>query len=311
MVEIAAAAVKELRGKTGAGIMDCKRALAESGGDMEAATDWLRSKGLAAAARKAGRVAADGLVGLAIASDGRSGAVIEVNAETDFVARNETFQTFVQRCATLALETGGDLEALAAHPWPQSGATVAAALTGLIATVGENMRLRRAAALSVPKGAVAGYVHAAISPGLGRIAVVVALESEAEGENLAALGHQIAMHVAAAKPEAVAIADLDPERVERERHVLAEQARQTGKPEEIVQKMVEGRLRKFYQEVVLGEQIFVVDGETRISALLARAGQELGAPVKVAGFVRYGLGEGIEKKEDDFAAAVATAAGAA
>lgn len=311
MVEIAAAAVKELRGKTGAGIMDCKRALAESGGDMEAATDWLRSKGLAAAARKAGRVAADGLVGLAIAADGRSGAAIEINAETDFVARNETFQAFVQRCATLALETGGDLEALAAHPWPQSGGTVADALTGLIATVGENMRLRRAAALAVSKGAVAGYVHAAASPGLGRIAVVVALESEAEGEKLATLGRQIAMHVAAAKPEAVAIADLDPERVERERNVLAEQARETGKPEEIVQKMVEGRLRKFYQEVVLAEQIFVVDGETRISTLLARAGQDLGAPVKVAGFVRYGLGEGIEKKEDDFAAAVATAAGAA
>ena len=228
MAEIAAAAVKELRGRTGAGIMDCKRALAASDGDMEAATDWLRSKGLAAAARKAGRVAADGLVGLAVASDGHSSAVIEVNAETDFVARNQTFQAFVHRCAGLALDIGGDLEALAAHPWPPSGGTVADALTGMIATVGENMRLRRAAALSVPQGAVAGYVHAAVSPGLGRIAVVVALESKAEGEELTALARQLAMHVAAAKPEAVAIADLDPERVERERKVLAEQGHEQG-----------------------------------------------------------------------------------
>ncbi len=308
MAEIAAAAVKGLRDKTGAGIMDCKRALAESGGDMEAATDWLRSKGLATAARKAGRVAADGLVGLAIAADGRSAAAIEVNAETDFVARNATFQAFVRHCAALALETGGDLEALAARPGPEGDGTIAGALTGLVATAGENVQLRRAGLLSVSKGAVAGYVHAAVSPGLGRIAVVVALESEAEGEKLTTLARQLAMHVAAAKPEAATIADLDPRRVERERSVLAEQARQSGKPEGIVQKMVEGRLRKFHQEVVLTEQVFVVDGETRIAGLLDQAGCDLGAPVKVAGFVRYGLGEGIEKKEDDFAAAVAAAA---
>jgi elongation factor Ts len=299
MAEITTALVKELREKTGAGMMDCKRALAETGGDLEAAIDWLRKKGLAAAAKKAGRVAAEGLVG--VHAEGTRGAIVEVNAETDFVGRNETFQGFVEACARLALEAGGDLQRLKAMPFPGSGRTVAEELTQLIATIGENMSIRRCAALSVGKGLVASYVHAALKPGLGRIGVLVALEGE-PGEAMLALGRQVGMHVAAARPEALDIASVDPAALAREKAVLTEQARASGKPEAIIEKMVEGRVRKFYEEVVLLEQTWVHDGESRVKSVLQKAG------VALAGFVRYQLGEGIEKQATDFAAEVAQAA---
>jgi elongation factor Ts len=304
MAAISAAQVKELREKTGAGMMDCKKALTENDGDMEAAVDWLRTKGLAAAAKKAGRVASEGLV----ACDGNRGAVVEVNSETDFVARNEQFQAFVGNVAKLALETGGDLEALTAAAYPGTGRNVADELTQLIATIGENMSLRRVATISVDQGVVTSYVHAAAAPGLGRIGVLVGLESAGDAGKLGELGRQLAMHVAAATPQSVAVADLDPAAVERERNVLIEQARESGKPENIIEKMVEGRLRKFYEEVVLSEQVWVIDGESRVSQVLEQAAGEIGAPVKVAGFVRFALGEGIEKEESDFAAEVAAQA---
>jgi len=299
--------VKDLREKTGAGMMDCKKALNETKGDMEAAVDWLRKKGLSAAAKKAGRVAAEGLV--VVASAGTKAAVVEVNAETDFVARNDKFQAFSLQVAKVALETGADIETLknAKHP---SGGTVQEALTNLVATVGENMSLRRAAVLSVPQGVVATYVHNALAPNLGTIGVLVALESSADATKLAELGKQIAMHVAAARPEALSIKDVDTKALDRERNVLAEQARASGKPEAIIAKMVEGRLRKYYEEVVLLEQIYVVDGESRIADVIEKASVSLGAPVKLTGFVRYQLGEGIEKAAGcDFAEEVAKMAG--
>jgi elongation factor Ts len=299
MAEITAALVKELREKTGAGMMDCKRALAETGGDLEAAIDWLRKKGLSAAAKKAGRTAAEGLVG--VKAEVTRAAIVEVNAETDFVARNETFQGFVAACAALALEAGGDVEALKAKPFPGSGRSVAEELTHLIATIGENMAIRRTAMLSVPKGVVATYVHAALKPELGRIGVLVALAGE-PGEPLAALGRQIGMHVAAARPEFLDIGSVDPAALARERAVLTEQARASGKPEAIIEKMVEGRVRKYYEEVVLLEQVWVHDGESRVKDVVRKAGAEL------AGFVRFQLGEGIEKEVSDFAAEVAAAA---
>ncbi len=308
MAEITAALVKQLRDKTGAGMMDCKKALAENDGDIDAAVDWLRTKGLAAAAKKAGRVASEGLVGVAVSDDGKSGALIEINAETDFVARNDTFQAFVSQCATLALESGGDIDRLAGMAYPGGDGSVQDHLVSLVATIGENMQLRRAGAVSVDDGVVASYVHSAAAPGIGKIGVLVALESTGDKEKLAALGKQLAMHVAATKPEAVSVDDLDQALVERERNVLAEQARESGKPEEIIAKMVEGRLRKFYEEVVLAEQTFVIDGETRIAKVLEGATKDVGAPVAVAGFIRFGLGEGIDKKEDDFAAEVAAMA---
>jgi elongation factor Ts len=311
MAEITAALVKELRETSGAGMMDCKKALTESGGDIEAAVDWLRKKGLAAAAKKAGRVAAEGLIGVA-AADGQ-GAVVEVNAETDFVARNEQFQGFVRQVADLALKSGGDIEALRAQPYPGSGRSVAEELTQMIATIGENMNLRRIAVLSVPAGCVASYVHNQAAPGLGKIGVLVALESTGESTGdrtrLAALGRQLAMHVAAAAPQAVDASGVDPEALARERDVLAEQARASGKPEEIIQKMVEGRLRKFYEDVCLLDQTFVIDGENKVRKVLEQAAKELGAPVKVTGFVRFMLGEGIEREETDFAAEVAAQLG--
>ena len=305
MVAITAALVKQLRDRSGAGMMDCKKALTETAGDMEAAVDWLRTKGLAAAAKKAGRVAAEGLVATAVSQDGRRGSVIEVNAETDFVARNDMFQDFVRQGASLALDCGGDIEALAAMPYPGTSGSVGERLTGLVATIGENLQLRRSHCLAVESGIVASYVHSAAAPGLGKIAVIVALESRGDGGKLRDLGKQLAMHVAASRPEAVSVDSLDPDLVERERAVLAEQARESGKPDSIVDRMVEGRLRKYFQEVVLMEQVFVIDGESRISQVLERSAADLGAPVRVAGFVRYGLGEGIEKKESDFAAEVA------
>jgi elongation factor Ts len=303
MAEITAALVKELREKTGAGMMDCKRALGETAGDLEQASDWLRKKGLAAAAKKAGRVAAEGLVG--VATEGVLGAVVEVNSETDFVARNDAFQGYVGNVTRLALAKGDDIEALKAAAYPGTGRTVGEELTHLIATIGENMALRRASRIQVSKGVVASYVHNALASGIGKIGVIVGLESAGDPARLAAVGRQLAMHVAAAHPQYLDIASVDKAAVERERDILRDQARQSGKPEAIIEKMVEGRLRKFYEETVLLEQIYVIDGESRVGKVVEAAGKEAGAPIKVTGFVRFALGEGIDKKESDFAAEVA------
>jgi len=304
MAEITASAVKELRDKTGAGMMDCKKALNETAGDMEAAVDWLRTKGLAAAAKKAGRVASEGLV--AVADEGTRGAVVEVNAETDFVARNAAFQGFAQDVAKIALASGDDLATILAAAYPgEAGKSVQDKLTENIATIGENMNLRRAAVLSVTDGVVASYMHSALLPGLGKIGVLVALESTGDKSKLAALGKQIAMHVAAARPECLNISDVDSSALDRERAVLTEQARESGKPESIIEKMVEGRIRKYYDEVVLLEQVYVIDGETKIKAVVEKAAKDIGAPVTLTGFARFALGEGVEKKEEDFAAEVA------
>ncbi|MFS2009963.1 translation elongation factor Ts [Azospirillum sp. CT11-132] len=307
MAEITASLVKELREKTGAGMMDCKKALNETQGDLEGAVDWLRKKGLAAAAKKSGRVAAEGLV--AVATAGTKGAVVEVNAETDFVARNDKFQAFAAKAAELALTSAGDVEALKAATYPGTSHTAQDELTSLIATVGENMNLRRAVTLSVSAGVVVSYVHSAIAPGLGKIGVLVALESTGDTAKLADLGKQIAMHIAAARPDALDIADVDSSSLERERNVLAEQARASGKPENIIEKMVEGRVRKYYEEVCLLEQTYVIDGETKVRKVVENAAKDIGAPVKVTAFTRFALGEGIEKAQSDFAAEVAAAAG--
>jgi elongation factor Ts len=303
MAEITAALVKDLREKTGAGMMDCKKALGETAGDLDAAVDWLRKKGLAAAAKKAGRVAAEGLVGVALA--GATGAVVEVNAETDFVARNDQFQALVRGIAGEALTAGGDVAKLAAAPFPGGGRTVQEEITHAIATIGENMTLRRTAALSVEPGAVVGYVHNALSDGIGKIGVLVALKSAGDKAALQAFGRQVAMHIAATNPAALSVAQLDPALVEREKQVLTDQAIAAGKKPEFVGKMIEGRIRKFYEEVVLLEQTFVIDGESKVSKAVENAGKTAGAPVEIAGFVRYALGEGIEKANDDFAAEVA------
>ncbi|MBO1360986.1 elongation factor Ts [Acetobacter sacchari] len=300
MAEITAALVKDLREKTGAGMMDCKKALNEAGGDIEAAIDWLRTKGLAAAAKKSGRVTAEGLVG--VVSEGRRGAMVEVNAETDFVARNEAFQGFVESVAKVALKVGDDLETVKAAAL-ETGRTVAEELTHLIATIGENMSIRRVRVLEVPSGEVATYVHGALKPGLGKIGVLAAVEAPTAGDAIVALGRQVGMHVAATRPAALDVSSIDPASVEREREVLKEQARASGKPEAIIEKMIEGRIRKFYEEVVLLEQVWVHDGESRVKAILDKAG------VKLAAFDRFHLGEGIEKEESDFAAEVAKAAG--
>ena len=303
MAEITASLVKELREKTGAGMMDCKKALNEVQGDLEKAIDWLRTKGLSAASKKAGRIAAEGLVG--VTANGTRGAVIEVNAETDFVGRNEQFQKFVGTTTKIALEQGGDLTKVAASPFPGAGRDVQAELTNLIATIGENMTLRRAASLSVSDGVVAAYTHNAVAPDLGKIGVLVALESAGDKAKLAPLAKQLAMHVAAANPQSLTVAELDKALVERERAVLAEKAGQSGKAADIIGKMVEGGLRKFHQEVVLLEQAFVMDGKTKVSKVVDEAGKQVGAPVRIAGFLRFALGEGIEKKSEDFAAEVA------
>jgi elongation factor Ts len=302
MAEITAALVKELREKTGAGMMDCKKALGETGGDLEAAVDWLRKKGLSAAAKKASRVAAEGLVGAV--AEGKIGALVEVNSETDFVGRNESFQGFVRAVAGLALQSD-DVEKLKTMQVPGAGRSVADQLTHLVATVGENMSLRRAARLEVANGAVVSYVHNQAAPGLGKIGVLVALESTGDAAKLAAAGKPLALHVAAANPLYLDTGSVDAGALDREREVLREQARASGKAEEIIDKMVEGRLRKYYEETVLLEQVSVIDQETRISKLVEQLGKEVGAPVTLAGFVRYALGEGIEKKESDFAAEVA------
>lgn len=310
MAEITAALVKELRDKTGAGMMDCKKALTETQGDVEGAVDWLRKKGLAAAAKKAGRVAAEGLVG--VVAEGTRGAVVEINAETDFVARNDMFQDLVRASAAAALGAGGDADKTKAAAYP-GGGSIQDRLTHLVATIGENMNFRRSAALSVPHGAVASYVHNAAAPGLGKIGVLVALESTGDAAKLQALGKQLAMHVAAANPQSLDIASVDPQSLAREREVLTDQAKNDpknkGKPDNILAKMVEGRLNKFYETTVLLEQVYVVDGESRVKQVVERAAKELGAPVKLAAFLRFALGEGIERKESDFAAEVAAQAG--
>ncbi|MEK9855910.1 MAG: translation elongation factor Ts [Rhodobiaceae bacterium] len=301
-MSVTAALVKELREKSGAGMMDCKKALAETGGDMEAAVDWLRTKGLATAAKKSGRVASEGLVAFCV--DGTKGAVIELNAETDFVARNTEFQEFASTLAKLALDAD-NLDSLAASDYPETGRIVADELTNKIATIGENMSLRRMATVSVGSGIVVPYMHNSTAPGLGRIGVLVALESAAGADALEGLGKQIAMHIAATSPASLSVEDLDPEAVQRERDVLIEQAKASGKPQEIAEKMVQGRMKKYYQEVVLLEQTSVIDGETRIADVVANAGKDAGAEIALTGFVRFNLGEGIEKEETDFAAEVA------
>lgn len=303
MAEITASLVKELREKSGAGMMDCKKALTETQGDLEKAVDWLRTKGLSAAAKKAGRVAAEGLV--AVVAEGTRGALIEVNAETDFVGRNETFQKFVVEAARIALANGGDLAKVAAAPFPGTGRDVQGELTHLIATIGENMSLRRAAMLSVSDGVVAAYMHNKVAPDLGKIGVLIALESTGDKAKLEALARQLAMHVASTNPQSLTVAELDPASIERERAVLAEKAGQSGKSPDIVAKMVEGGLRKFHQEVVLLEQAFVIDGKTKVSKVVDDAAKQVGAPVRLTGFLRFALGEGIEKKAEDFAAEVA------
>ena len=294
MPEITAALVKDLREKTGAGMMDCKRALTETTGDVEAAVDWLRQKGLAAAAKKSGRVAADGLVGIASAS-GRA-AMVEVNAETDFVARNDQFQAFVEAVANVALQVGEDLDAIKAAQFPNSAVTVGEQLTELIAKIGENMTIRRARVLSSPNGLVATYVHAALRPGLGKIGVLVAIDGSGEMAALETLGRQVGMHIAASRPEALDITGVDSAALEREKAVLIAQARESKRPENIIEKMVEGRIRKYYEEVVLLEQVWVHDGESRVKAVLAKSG------VKLLGFARFLLGDGIDKAQDSDAA---------
>lgn len=301
MTEITASLVKELREKTGAGMMDCKKALVENNADMEAAVDWLRQKGLASAAKKAGRAAAEGLV--VVTQGDNSAAVIELNAETDFVSRNEKFQKAAADIADLALETSGDVEEL--KKAELDGKTVETVVTDLIASIGENMNLRRSAKLDVENGVVATYVHGAVVPNMGKIGVLVALESTGDQEKLAALGKQIAMHVAATRPESVTTDSIDPELVERERTVLIEQAKESGKPQEIAEKMVEGRMRKWFEEVVLMEQAFIMDTDKRVKEVVADLAKDLGTDVTVTNVIRLELGEGVEKKEDNFAEEVA------
>ncbi len=300
MAEITAAMVKDLRESSGAGMMDCKKALVESDGDMQGAIDWLRKKGLSAAAKKSGRVASEGLVGIALAPG--KAAMVEINAETDFVARNEAFQGFVETVAKLALTSGEDVEALKAMDYPGTGRIVADELVHLVATIGENMTVRRVAVIDVPGGIAASYMHGALKPGIGKIGVIVGLTGKAD-EAIEALGRQVGMHVAATRPDALSIAEVDPAAIERERNILTEQAAASGKPEAVIAKMVEGRLNKFYQDVVLLEQTWVHDGESKVKDVVKKAGAE------ITRFVRFHLGEGIEKETTDFAAEVAAAAG--
>ncbi|MCI5059719.1 MAG: translation elongation factor Ts [Alphaproteobacteria bacterium] len=303
MTQVTASMVKELREKSGAGMMDAKKALEENNGDMEAAVDFLRKKGLAKAEKKSSRTAAEGLV--AITSNGTSGAVVEVNSETDFVARNEQFQSFVAKVTELATQAG-DLKALMSAD--MDGKSVQDTLTGLIATIGENMGIRRTETLSVNDGVVVGYVHNATVPNMGKIGVLVALESTGDKAKLEELGKKIAMHVAAAFPQYLNQDEVDETVLEKERNIIRDQAKQEGKPDEIVEKMLEGRIRKFLAEICLVDQIFVMDGETKISKLLENAAGDVGAPVELKSYARYQLGEGIEKVEEDFAAEVAKAA---
>jgi elongation factor Ts len=303
---ISAAMVKTLRDRTGAGMMDCKQALIENNGDMEAAVDWLRKKGLAKAAKKAGRIAAEGLIGVAVR--GRTGAVVEVNSETDFVARNAQFQDMVREITRLALDAGGDLERLLAMPYPGKGLPVGDHVKEMVATIGENMNVRRTAVVTTEKGIVADYIHNRIAEGVGKMGVLVALESTGDEAKLAEFGRQLAMHIAAANPLAITPDALDPALVEKERAIYLEQAKASGKPQNIVEKMVEGRLRKeFFQQVVLLNQVFVVDGKATVEEAIRAAEKTVGGPIRITQFVRFALGEGIDRKEEDFAAEVAAA----
>lgn len=307
MAEITASLVKDLRDKTGAGMMDCKKALTETAGDIEAAIDWLRTKGLATAAKKAGRVAAEGLIGVAVS--GLKGVVVEVNSETDFVAKNEAFQAFVRATAQIALEKNADQDAVIAAPYPGEGRSVAEQLTHNVATIGENQTLRRMGMVSVGQGHIANYVHNAAGAGLGKIGILVALETSAIGDAVESLGKQIAMHIAAANPLALDTDGIDTALLERERAIAMEKAAASGKPADIVEKMVQGAVSKFKSENSLLGQVFVIDGKTKVADVIAKAAKDLGTPVKISAFLRYQLGEGIEKQESDFAAEVAAAAG--
>ena len=304
-MSITSAQVKELRDKTGAGMMDCKMALKETNGDMEAAIDWLRAKGIAKADKKAGRTAAEGLI--AVNSDATKGVVVEVNSETDFVARNDAFQDIVRKISQVALSTDGSVEALAASTYPGSSKTVSDTIKDAIGTIGENMNLRRSAMLSVQSGAVATYIHNAVADGLGKLGVLVAVETTGDAEAARAFGRQVAMHVAATNPMALTAEQVDATAVAREKAIFTEQARGSGKPDNIIEKMVEGRLRKFYEEVVLLKQAFVINPDLTVEAALKAAEKDIGAPATITGFVRVALGEGVEKEETDFAAEVAAA----
>lgn len=303
MAKISAALVKELREKSGAGMMDCKNALGENDGNIEASMDWLRQKGISKAEKKASRVAAEGLV--AVASSGTSAVVVEVNSETDFVARNEQFQSLVRNIADVALANDGDFDASLAATYPGASQSVDAEIKEVVATIGENINFRRSSGLSVQNGIVATYIHNAVVSGQGRLAVLVALQSDADAGVLEALGKQLAMHVAATNPQAMTIDDMDAAAVDREKAVLVEQARESGKPDNIIEKMIVGRMNKFYQEVVFLEQTFVIDGETKISKVIENAAKDAGTDIKLTGYARLEVGDGIEKKEDDFAAEVA------
>ena len=307
MAEITAAAVKDLRERSGAGMMDCKKALTENNGDMEAAVDWLRTKGLATAAKKSGRTAAEGLVGVAV--EGKSGAAVEVNSETDFVAKNEQFQDFVRTVSKLALDTGDDIGALAASNYPGTAGTVQDKLTANIATIGENQQLRRAKLVSVNEGAVVPYVHNAAGAGIGKIGVLVALEGSAPVDKIEALGKSLAMHIAAANPLALHEEGLDEALVERERAIAMEKAAGSGKPQNIIEKMVEGAIAKFRKENALTSQLFVMDNKTKIADVIQAAAKDAGGSIALIDYVRFQLGEGIEKETSDFAAEVAAAAG--
>lgn len=304
MAQITAAMVKELRETTSAGMMDCKKALTETDGDMAAAVDWLRTKGLSKAAKKAGRVAAEGLVSIAV--DGKTGAAVELNSETDFVSRNDEFQAFARELAELAIGVNGDVEALKTAKMT-SGENVADGLNQLIATIGENMNLRRTESISVNEGVVASYIHNASGENLGKIGVLVGVESAGDADKLAEIGHKVAMHIAAVAPLSLSMDDLDPAAVAKEKEILSEQARESGKPEAIIEKMVMGRINKFYSEVVLMKQSFVMDPDLSVEKFVEAQAKELGVPVTISAFVRMNLGEGLEKKEEDFAAEVAAA----
>ena len=303
---LSASMVKELREKSGAGMMDCKKALVETNGKMEDAIDWLRKQGLSAVAKKSSRVAAEGLIGISI--NGVQGAIVEINSETDFVARNELFQNFVNKCSSLVLTHKSDIESLKASPFPDTGRSVDQELSNNIATIGENMNIRRVEYLEVSEGVLFSYIHNKITENLGKLGVIVAIESKAKENQLEDVGKQIAMHIAATSPKSLNIEDLDIEIVEREREVLIDQAMSSGKPKEIAEKMVQGRLQKFFQEVVLNEQISVIDGETKIKDVLKKLSNDLGTDVKISDFKILKLGEGIEVAENDFAAEVAATA---
>ena len=304
---LSASMVKELRDKSGAGMMDCKKALIETDGRLEDAVDWLRKQGLSAVAKKSNRVAAEGLIGITIKDN--SGAMIEINSETDFVARNELFQNFVKTCSELVLSSKNDIDALQNLPFPNANRSVNEELINNIATIGENMNIRRAEYLEVSKGILISYVHNSVAEGLGRLGVLVALETDIQNNDIKEIGKQIAMHIAATSPKSLNIEDLDPEVVERERQVLIDQAMSSGKPKEIAEKMVQGRMHKFFQEVVLNEQVSVIDGETKIKDLIKRTSLELKTEIKIKGFKFLKLGEGVEIEESDFAAEVAATAG--